>query len=135
MAPPRKIRREAGGIVLLDGKIVLHRTELGNLNFPKGKIEPGETPELAATREVLEETGLVAEVIESLGTLSLLYIPKPQEIQFFLMRATGPTPSWIEHLDRDALLVDIDQVAARLTFKEYRRFWRRIRGAYPLPPP
>ena len=125
MARPEKMRAEAGGVVLLDGRVVLHRTEKGNLNFPKGKIERGETPEQAATREVLEETGLVAEPIEPLGTLDLLYVPKPQTIRYFLMRATE-TPGWAEHKGRDAELVPIDQVVERLTFKEYRRFWRGV---------
>ena len=31
--------------------------------FPKGLIEPGETPEVAALREISEETGLVREVL------------------------------------------------------------------------
>ena len=126
MAEAGKVRREAGGIVLLDGKVVLHRTELGNLNFPKGKIKKAETPEQAAMREVLEETGLVAEPIESLGTLALRHIAKPQEIEVFLMRASGSSATWAEHLGRDAELVALDEVVERLTFKEYRRFWRQV---------
>lgn len=37
--------------------------------FPKGKAEPGETPEEAARREVSEETGLTdLELLDDLGT-------------------------------------------------------------------
>lgn len=39
----------------------------GKAEFPGGKIEPGETPEVAAVRECLEETGLVVEAIGALG--------------------------------------------------------------------
>ncbi len=113
---------------MLDGKVVLHRTEKGNLNFPKGKIKKAEAPEQAAIREVLEETGLLAEPIESLGTLALRHIARPQEIEFFLMRANGPSAAWTEHLGRDAELVALDEVVERLTFKEYRRFWRQVAG-------
>jgi mutator protein MutT len=122
---PGMVREEAGGIVLYEGRVVLHRTELGNLNFPKGKIERGETAEQAAAREVLEETGLVAQSLEPLGTLELLYIPKPQTIRFFLMRAIA-APGWGAHKDRDAELVPVEAVVERLTFKEYRRFWRGV---------
>jgi 8-oxo-dGTP diphosphatase len=34
---------------------------------PSGWIEPGETPEQAVVREVLEEVGLVVEVVRRLG--------------------------------------------------------------------
>ena len=47
----------AGGIVVKDGQfvsIVRH----GIPDLPKGHIEPGETPEEAALREVKEETGI-----------------------------------------------------------------------------
>jgi 8-oxo-dGTP pyrophosphatase MutT (NUDIX family) len=125
MDHPKKVRQEAGGVVLWEGQVVLHRTGKGNLNFPKGRIEPGETPEQAAVREVLEETGLVAETVAALGTLALLHIPKPQEVQFFLMRATA-APGWDQHDGCDAELAPVESVVGRLTFKEYRRFWRGI---------
>ncbi len=121
-----KVRQEAGGIVLLDGKVVLHRTKLGNLNFPKGKIEKGESAEQAAAREVLEETGLEAEVVEPLGALPLLHHPRPQVVQYFLMRATQAARAVTERLTPETELVDPGQVAERLSFKEYRRFWRQI---------
>lgn len=47
----------AGGIVVKEGKIVsiVHK---GIPDLPKGHIEQGETPEVAALREVEEETGI-----------------------------------------------------------------------------
>ncbi|HEX9722323.1 MAG TPA: NUDIX hydrolase [Candidatus Paceibacterota bacterium] len=39
------------------------------IRFPTGLIEPGEEPRRAAARELQEETGFVAETLESLGTL------------------------------------------------------------------
>ncbi len=38
--------------------------------IPKGMIDPGETAEQAARRETLEETGVVAEALTSLGEVS-----------------------------------------------------------------
>ena len=52
-----KMAPAAGGIVVADGKfvsIVRH----GIPDLPKGHIEQGETPEVAALREVEEETGI-----------------------------------------------------------------------------
>ena len=37
------------------------------LEFPAGNVDPGETPAQAAARELEEETGYRAEVLESLG--------------------------------------------------------------------
>jgi len=37
---------------------VVHRPEREDWSYPKGKVEPGETLEDCALREVLEETGL-----------------------------------------------------------------------------
>ena len=35
--------------------------------FPAGHVEPGETPEFAALREVREEAGITAEILYELG--------------------------------------------------------------------
>jgi 8-oxo-dGTP pyrophosphatase MutT (NUDIX family) len=42
----------------------------GAPTFPSGKVEPGESPEQAARRELLEETGLVAGRCHPLATVS-----------------------------------------------------------------
>jgi 8-oxo-dGTP diphosphatase len=49
----------AGGVVIRDGKVALvHRPKYDDWSFPKGKLDPGESFEEAALREVEEETGL-----------------------------------------------------------------------------
>lgn len=64
-------KKSAGGIVYAKGKIlVLNVTRHGEIVFPKGTIEPGESPEDAAVREVLEETGYHIKVKDPLGEVS-----------------------------------------------------------------
>lgn len=48
----------AGGYVTNAGGQLLVFYRRGSWDMPKGKIDPGETPEQAAVREVQEETGL-----------------------------------------------------------------------------
>ena len=67
MTAPRSIQVVAGVITDPRGRILLTRrkedSELAGLwEFPGGKIEPGESPEQALRRELLEEVGLEVEV-------------------------------------------------------------------------
>ena len=54
----------AGGLVTdRDGRVlVAHRPRYNDWSFPKGKLDPGETLEECALREVEEETGFVCEL-------------------------------------------------------------------------
>jgi 8-oxo-dGTP diphosphatase len=51
--------KAAGGVVMRDGEVaVVHRPRYDDWTLPKGKLDPGESFEEAALREVEEETGL-----------------------------------------------------------------------------
>jgi 8-oxo-dGTP diphosphatase len=63
--------KAAGGVVVraVSGApevAVIHRPKYEDWSLPKGKLDPGEGPEEAALREVLEETGLRCELGEEL---------------------------------------------------------------------
>jgi len=88
----------AGGVVLRPGKdsieVALIRT-VGSVGYqlPKGMLDDGETREMAALREVREETGVHAELIEHIGRIAYSYSAdygKGEEhfektVDFFLM--------------------------------------------------
>ena len=61
----------AAAIVVEDGRVLMVRRRIkeGELSwqFPAGAIESGESDEEAATRETLEEAGLVVSPIKHLG--------------------------------------------------------------------
>ena len=76
-----KVRRDlsAGGVVVRDDQVIVivprKRAENGSrvLGLPKGHPDPGESLEQAAAREVLEETGAVADLVDSLGEIHYRY--------------------------------------------------------------
>ena len=51
------------------------RSHPGQVSFPGGSIDPGETPRQAALREALEETGLSPDGVEVFGELPELWLP------------------------------------------------------------
>jgi len=59
-------RRDDGTVEVL----LVHRPRYGDWSFPKGKLEPGETDEQAALREVEEETSLRCELGAELPSTS-----------------------------------------------------------------
>ena len=63
------VARETGLTVLLTLRASKMRSHSGQVAFPGGKIDPGETAEQSALREAQEEIGLAAEFIEPLGWL------------------------------------------------------------------
>ena len=58
----------AGGLIVRDdGRIaVIHRPRYDDWSLPKGKLDPGESFEDGAVREVLEETGVRARILGEL---------------------------------------------------------------------
>jgi 8-oxo-dGTP diphosphatase len=69
--------------------LVVHRPRYDDWSLPKGKDEPGESPEQAAVREVWEEAGQPARIIAPLGSSSYRTQAGAKQVLWFAMRATG----------------------------------------------
>lgn len=76
-----------------DGKIALvrvwHYLHGDTLNLPGGTIEPGETPEQAALRELAEEAGFIAQQLVPLTVTCLL---NRSTVRLYLFAAMHLTP-------------------------------------------
>jgi 8-oxo-dGTP pyrophosphatase MutT (NUDIX family) len=64
-------------------------------SLPKGHIEAGETPEMAAIREVAEETGIQSEISRELGIIDFWFMAGGKRIHktvhHYLFREVGGT--------------------------------------------
>jgi 8-oxo-dGTP diphosphatase len=69
----------------------------GLWEFPGGKITEGEEPSAGARRELLEETGLVADTLEPLLVVVHEYVEYPVRLHVFLARSTSgeAPPRWV----------------------------------------
>jgi 8-oxo-dGTP pyrophosphatase MutT (NUDIX family) len=86
--------RAAGGLVVREGRVlVVHRPRHDDWSFPKGKLEPAESWEEAALREVEEETALAGELGGFVGRTRYDVPAGPKEVRYFVVRASGePRP-------------------------------------------
>lgn len=112
--PETRTEISAGGVVYrreddaVEVVLAARRTRRGDLawGLAKGGIEPDESAEQAAVREVREETGIEAQIEGSLGETRYFYVWEDVRIRktvhFFLMRATGGDPN-----DRDDEMEDV----------------------------
>src|SRR5436853_3736868 len=101
---------------------VIHRPKYDDWSLPKGKLEPGETHEAAALREVEEETGVRAELGVELPTSR--YVDRhgrDKVVRYWMM--TPITQSGWEPNDEidDCVWVSADDADKLLTYDADRR--------------
>src|ERR1700722_1241656 len=127
--------RSAGGVVARGEEMVVivptRRASDGSkvLALPKGHIDPGETAIQAATREVREETGIVAEPVHELGEARYWYRRDgqtiPKSVAFFLFEfVEGDT----EHHDdevEEARWITLAQAGKQLSHAAEREMVER----------
>jgi 8-oxo-dGTP diphosphatase len=76
----------AGGVVVREGRVlVVHRPRYDDWTFPKGKLDPGESFEEAALREVEEETGVRCSLGRELPATRYEVRGRPKLVRYWLM--------------------------------------------------
>lgn len=138
-APRGRVQKEvsAGGVVYRrdgeDIEVVLasRRTRRGDLawGLAKGGMEAGETKEETAIREVREETGLTAEIEDSLGDTKYFYVWEDARIRktvhFFLMRHTGGDTADRDDEMEDVRWFPLDRALKRAAYRGERDVLKR----------
>ncbi|HEX6279638.1 MAG TPA: NUDIX hydrolase [Pyrinomonadaceae bacterium] len=89
----------AGGVAYRmidrDAHIAVIRTSTeGRWQLPKGLIDPGETPEITALREVREEAGIDCEIVRPVGDIEYWFVAAydgvkkryHKKVHFFFMK-------------------------------------------------
>ncbi|MCA1830710.1 MAG: NUDIX hydrolase [Actinomycetota bacterium] len=120
--------RAAGGVVM-DGPLVLvlRRPARNELRLPKGHVDPGESDEEAAVREVAEESGHQAEVIADLGEMEVRFDREGQTTErvehYFLMESVGEANEPEQHFVPE--WVPATEAVESLTFEAEREWVRR----------
>lgn len=98
-------------------------------SLPKGHIEPGETAEQAAVREVTEETGIVGEVLAQLGVIDYWFVAEQRRIHktvhHFLLRQVGGELSDADVEVTEVSWVPLSELEARLAYADERKLVRR----------
>lgn len=124
----------AGGIVQNEYQEILMIFRLGRWDFPKGKVEQGESIAEAAMREVKEETGLcditIGEALPSTyHTYELFGESILKETHWFRMNATRQSlvPQTEEDIQQ-ATWVPFDEIAAKLdsSYASLKALWKSI---------
>lgn len=116
----------AGGVVLDGaGRVLLVRYRSGAWAFPKGHVEPGETLEQTAVREVREETGVAAAVIAPLPQTQYTNDRgEARVIQWFAMRAGEDAPTTLEDTFPEGGFFPQETAAGMLSYSEDQQLLR-----------
>ena len=93
--------------------------------LPKGAVSEGETSEQAALREVLEETGLEAQIVKPLDTIEYYFRVGDtlihKHVDFYLMTHTGGTLTpQLSEVD-DVEWVELSQAIQRASFDSEKK--------------
>jgi 8-oxo-dGTP pyrophosphatase MutT (NUDIX family) len=125
----------AGGAVVRERDVIVvvpvkrdaqHRRVLV---LPKGHLDEGENDEAAATREVTEETGVIAELIDKLGDVEYTYERRGRRrnkrVAFFLFEYRSGSLEDHDHEIEDARWMPLEEAARELTYAGEREIVRR----------
>ena len=126
----------AGGIVIRkdkDGPKVLVTQHSGHKgwDFPKGHREIYESEEQTALREVEEEVGIKAEIIEKIGQTQYFYYEEGERVLktvvFYLMKYLGEGEATTAFEVSAKIWLPVDKVEDKVSFKDTKQLWLKVK--------
>jgi len=140
-SPAGEVELSAGGAVVRGNEVIVivpvKRDANGRrvLALPKGHLDKGESPEAAATREVTEETGVTAELIDKLGDVEYSYERRGRRrckrVAFYLFRYRSGSLEDHDQEIEDARWIPLEEAAEVLTYPSERGIVRRALSCSP----
>lgn len=106
------VRRGRAGLEIL---LVRPRSGAPEWLLPKGHIDPGESAEQAAVRELREEAGVEGRILGAVGDLAFKQKGEAIACRFFAVEAVGEAPPEEE---RETCWFPADEATLALTFKD-----------------
>lgn len=99
----------------------------GHTGLPKGHIEPGETEEDCALREIYEETGVRAEIEPGFQeTISYsVGVRREKHVTFFIAQYANQTPSPLPGEASAAMALPLDGALSAVTHEETRALLKK----------
>ena len=123
---------EQGGELLLTERAHDMRSHPGQVSFPGGSLDPGETPVQAALREAEEEVGLDPASVEVFGELPELWLP-PSNFAVTPILGWWRDPGEVSVVSRAEVHAIHHVPIAELLDPEHRITVRHPRGGYQSP--
>ena len=115
---------------VLIGRLDRHGQLLWSL--PKGHIEDGETVEQTAVREVKEETGISAQILQPLGSIDYWFVAERRRVHktvhHFLLEAVGGELSDEDVEVTEVAWVPVTELEPKLAYADERKLVRKARA-------